>query len=81
MLKTTSSSSSFAMSGSLKDGSVNIWSTNLGLNLAGGFNFKKQAYQEPSKEAEKVKCAYLNMTKYDHNSAAMYLRSARFCGQ
>jgi hypothetical protein len=80
-LKTTSSSTSFAMSGSLKDGSINIWSTNLGMNLAGGFNFKKQAHLAPSKLAEKEKLSYLAMKKYggeDENSAHMYLRSERF---
>ena len=40
-LKTVSSSTGYAMSGSLENGSINVWSTQLGLNLAGGFNFKK----------------------------------------
>jgi len=72
------------MSGSLKNGSVNIWSTSLGLNLAGGFNFKKQVHQEPSKVAEQVKRSYLNMKNYggeDDNSAHMYLRNQCFEGK
>jgi hypothetical protein len=32
------------MTGDLQAGSVNIWSTSLGLHLSGGFNFKKQLY-------------------------------------
>lgn len=68
------------MSGNLKRGSINIWSTNLGLNLAGGFNFKKQSYQELSEEAAKVRCAFLNMKRFggEDNEPHLYLREERF---
>ena len=40
----TLTGSSFVLTGSKASSSINIWTSQLGLNLAGGFNFKQQAY-------------------------------------
>lgn len=41
VVKTTSANTSYALTGSKADSSVNVWSTGMGACLAGGFNFKK----------------------------------------
>ena len=80
VVKTTSSGSSYCLSGSLTDGSVNIWSTKLGLRLAGGYNFTKQAHLEPTDDPEKEK---LYMNKYekvgeDDKSGCLFVRNKKF---
>jgi hypothetical protein len=46
------------LTGSKLFGSINIWSSKLGLNLVGGFNFKKQLYQ--AKQSEVAVCLKMN---------------------
>lgn len=41
----TLTDSSFVLTGSKSSASINVWTSTLGLNLAGGFNFKQQAYK------------------------------------
>lgn len=49
------SESSYVLTGSKQSASVNVWTSNLGLNLVGGYNFKKQAYAlQDSKMVEKL---------------------------
>ena len=40
----TVTDSSYVLTGSKASASINVWTSTLGLNLAGGFNFRKQAY-------------------------------------
>lgn len=78
MLKTTSSATGYALSGNLSDGSINVWSTQLGLNLAGGYNFKKQVHSEPSQEKAKEVLPHEN---YEKVGDYMHMRDKRFIGE
>jgi hypothetical protein len=81
VIKTTCADTSYALTGSLEDGSVNIWSTGMGLNLAGGFNFKKQLHQSETIVAEKQKLDVFNTKKVMHDTAELYLKSDKFLGE
>lgn len=50
--------SDFVLTGSKKFGSINLWSSKLGLNLVGGFNFTKQVHQ--AKQLEVAVCLKMN---------------------
>lgn len=81
VVKTTSADTSYALTGSLADGSVNIWSTGMGLGLAGGFNFKKQLHQSESIATDKQKLDVFNASIVVHGGAELYLRSEKFLGE
>lgn len=81
MIKTTSAQTDYALSGNLESGSVNIWSTGMGLNLCGGFNFKKQAHTENTNNLDKEKLEMLKMSKVVHGDANLYLKSIKFLGE
>ena len=53
----TLSGSDFVATGSLKDGSINVWSSGMGLNFAGGYNFtaKKNVVLNEDDSLVKVK--------------------------
>ena len=42
----TLANASFVMTGSRASASVNVWTAALGLNFAGGFNFREQYYRQ-----------------------------------
>jgi hypothetical protein len=55
----------------------------LGLNLAGGFNFKKQVHSEPSQNKEREVLPMLNMERVGNagsNESHMYVRHKKFSG-
>ena len=68
------------MSGSLQHGSINIWSTKLGLNLAGGFNFKKQFHSESTQSAKTETLNHLKLNQYCGGDSSLFLRADKFLG-
>lgn len=79
----TCSESSYVMSCSNKDGSVNVWSTQLGLYLAGGYNFRRQAFTNQMMTSDQIKTAKsveLSMLKfpkaYSQDGVEIYLKHA-----
>ena len=75
----TASKSSFVMTGSRESASINVWSSKLGLNFAGGYNFRNQYYKQVrSAEGDPVQKLYFDsMVKvHDEEDASVYVSKA-----
>ena len=68
----TLTESSYVMTGSKSSASINVWTSTLGLKLAGGFNFRKQAYEKDLPE----KLYITNLVKvFDEKGATVYVHA------
>merc|ERR1712037_1080363 len=64
------SSTSFVMTGSRSSAAINVWTSLLGLNFAGGFNFREQFYRLQSCD----KLYFESMAKvFESSHASVYL--------
>lgn len=65
--------SDLVLTGSKKYGSVNVWSTRLGAQLLGGFNFMDELHKVKG-SAEQVTFKMKHMHQYTENDVTLHLR-------
>jgi hypothetical protein len=66
-------SSSYVLTGCRQTGSLNVWSSKLGLNLAGGLNFRHHAYKSIGKDSEAQIFDQKLITVYDKNGVKILI--------
>jgi len=65
--------SDLALTGSKTYGSVNVWSTKLGMHLLGGYNFLDELHKLQG--SEEVKFKLKHMHEYNERDVHLYLRN------